>query len=83
MEGNNNKSVWIWIAIIILIVLVWWAVASRPAVELDTVLDDAETAAITEDDVDAVDTALEELEGLDDASLDAEFEDIDSDLDEL
>ena len=85
MDSSSGKGkAWLWILIILIIVLAWWALSSSktqaPATNLE---EDNSTVEITVNNADEVVEDIDSLEGLDDASLDAEFNEIDAELETL
>lgn len=76
MENSSNKNfLWIVIAVVVIALLAWWMLASDKAqapVNDSTASTDAETADISA-----------QLDGLNDADLNAEFKDIDLQTEQL
>lgn len=77
MDTSSNKKIWISVGVIVLILLIWWVLTAKPA---------AAPAAAPENP-NATTTASvdfnQELNSLNQADLNAEFKDINTDTSKL
>lgn len=79
MENNSNKNVlWIILGVVALGLLIWWMMT--PKAEVSPVIND--TTASTQDSSGTADISAQ-LNGLNDADLNAEFNDVTQDVSKL
>jgi len=76
-----NKNTLIGVVVVVVIAFAWWMMANQPAeIKVVEEVQVTEAPEITEETVVEVET---ELDGLDYGNLDAEFEELDAELDNL
>ena len=69
-NGSSNKTVWVVVGLVAVALLVWWMMSSKTQ-EVSPVINES-TASISG-----------ELDGLNDADMNAEFKDVDQDVSQL
>lgn len=78
-NGSNKKILWIIVGIVVLGLLIWWAM--MPKAEVSPVIND--TTATTEEGAGSTASISSELNGLNEADMNAEFKDVNQDVSKL